>query len=67
MPHDIFIGDVYIPPLLVAAVLALVTASLTNRVMVSRGLMAHFANPPLVYISLVVIFTVLFSSTLLRT
>ena len=64
MPHDIFIGDVYFPPLLVAAVLSLVGASLATRIMHARGLMAHFANPPLVFFSLVVLFTVILSFTL---
>lgn len=67
MPHDLFFGDVYIPPLLAAAILALIAASFTSRLMTARGMMAHFANPPLVFLSLAVIFTVIFGSTVFRT
>ena len=64
MPHDLFIGDVYIPPLLAAAILALIAASYGTRFMREKDLMQHFANPPLVFISLTVIFTVAFSSSI---
>ncbi len=67
MPHDLFFGDVYIPPLLAAAILSLIAASLTTRFMTSRGIMVHFANPPLVFMALSIIFTVLFGSTLFPT
>ena len=64
MPHDLFFGDVYIPPLLIAAVLALVTTSLLQRVLTHHGIMKYFANAPLVFLSISAIFTVIFSSTL---
>lgn len=64
MPHDLSIGDVLIPPLLASAILALIASSLTTRLMDARGLSEHFANMPLVYLSLVAIYTVIFSSTL---
>jgi len=64
MPHDLFIGDVYIPPLLAAAVLAMIAASYGTRVMREQGWMMCFANPPFVFLSITVILTVLFSSTI---
>ena len=67
MPHDLYLGDVYFPPLLVAAALGLIAASLTSRLMTNRGWMAGFANPPLVFIALSVIYTLIFGSTLFPT
>jgi hypothetical protein len=67
VPHDIFIGDVYIPPLLAAAVMSLIVASLITRTMTARGVMSYFANPPLVFMSLAVMLTVIFGSTLFPT
>ena len=64
MPHDFVIGDVYLPPLLAAAMVSLVVAALTNRAMRATGLMAYFANPALVFLSLTVIYTVVLGSTL---
>jgi len=59
VPHEFAIGGVYMPPLFVAAVIgtiaALVTARLLNRYRLSR----YFSYPPLVFISLAVIFAVL--------
>jgi hypothetical protein len=58
-PHEFAIGGVYLPPLLVASlfgVLAtLVTARLLNRYRLSR----YFFYPPLVFLALMVIYTVL--------
>ena len=58
IPSEFAIGGVYFPPLLVAAILgtalAVVTASLLNRVRLSR----HFFYPPLVFVALAVIYTV---------
>ena len=57
-PHEIDLGGVYLPPVLVAAIIAFiatsVTAFLLNRFRMSR----FFYNPPIVYISLMVIYTV---------
>ena len=58
-PHEFAIGGVYLPPLLVASlfgVLAtLVTARLLNRYRLSK----YFFYPPLVFLALMVIYTVL--------
>ncbi len=64
MPHDLYLGDVYFPPLLVAGVVGLLVASLTSHLLHRLGWMTHFANPPLVFFSFTVIYTVLFGSTL---
>ena len=65
MPHEFVIGEVYVPPLLIAAILgtiaAVVMARLLNRFRLSR----YFFNPPLVFVALAVIFTVLFGTVLI--
>ena len=65
VPHEISIGGVYFPPLLLAAAIgiaaALVTGSLLNRYRLSR----YFTNPPLVMVSLMIIYTTVVGSTIL--
>tara|TARA_R110002096_G_scaffold61443_1_gene152705 strand:- start:2087 stop:2293 length:207 start_codon:yes stop_codon:yes gene_type:complete len=59
IPSEYNIGGVYLPPLLVVALLALaatwVTATLLNRHRLSR----FFFYPPLVYLALLVIYSVI--------
>jgi hypothetical protein len=59
IPKEFAIGGVYTPPLLIAAILgtiaAVVTARLLNRYRLSR----YFFYPPLVFLALAVIYTVL--------
>jgi len=58
-PQEFAIGGVYLPPLLVASlfgvIAALVTAQLLNRYRLSR----YFFYPPLVFLALMVIYTLL--------
>lgn len=58
LPHEFAIGGVYMPPLLVAGLLAalltVLTAYLLNRYRLSR----YFFYPPLVSLSMMVIYTV---------
>ncbi len=58
LPHEFAIGGVYMPPLLVAGLLAalltVLTAHLLNRYRLSR----FFFYPPLVSLSMMVIYTV---------
>lgn len=59
IPREFAIGEVFLPPLLVAGVLgllaAIVTAQLLNRYRLSR----YFFYPPLVFLAFFVIYTVL--------
>ena len=59
IPHEFNIGGVYLSPLLVAAFLgvmaALVTARLLNRFRLTR----YFFYPPLVFLALTAIYTLL--------
>lgn len=58
IPSEFALGGVYVPPLLVAAIfgtlLAVATASWLNR----RRLSRHFFYPPLVFVAMTVIYTV---------
>jgi len=66
VPHEIYLGEIFFPPMLLDAALglaaALLTARLLNRFRVSR----YFYHPPLVLIALAVIYTGLFSIFLIR-
>ena len=65
MPHEFAIGGVYMPPLLIAAILgtiaAVAAAWLLNRYRLSR----YFFYPPLVFLALAAIFTVLLGAVLI--
>ena len=58
LPHEFTIGGIYMPPLLIAAffglLAAVATALLLNRYRLSR----YFFYPPVVLVSLAVIYTV---------
>jgi hypothetical protein len=59
IPKEFTIGGVYFPPLLIAGILgvtlAVLTAMLLNRYRLSR----YFFYPPLVFVALAVIYTVI--------
>jgi len=61
IPHELDLGGVFLPPLLVAGLIGLagawLTAYLLNRFRISR----YFAYPPAVFLGLVVIYTGLIS------
>ena len=61
IPHELYVSEVYFPPMLLNAALGLVaatiTARLSNRFRVSR----YLYQPSLVLIALTVIYTGLFS------
>ena len=62
IPSEFNLGGVYLPPLLVAGLLAMFamwfTAVVFNRLRLSR----YFFYPPLVYFALLTIYTVLIST-----
>lgn len=65
-PHEIALGEVLMPPLLVAGALgvlvSMLTANLFNRFRLSR----YLANPPLVLIALTAIYTVIIGTYVIR-
>jgi hypothetical protein len=64
-PHELYVGEVFFPPMLLDAVLGLAAASLTARLLNRFRLSRYFYHPPLVLIALAVIYTGLFSIFLL--
>ena len=62
LPQEFTIGEVYFPPLLIAATLGLLSAILTARLLNRYRLSRYFANPPLVTLAMTVIYTALIGS-----
>jgi hypothetical protein len=66
VPHEFALGEVFLPPLLVAGFLgllaAVVTAHLLNRYRLSR----FFFYPPLVFLALMIIYTVLIGTFIIK-
>ncbi|SDK28949.1 DUF1656 domain-containing protein [Microbulbifer yueqingensis] len=60
IPHEISLGGIYLPPLLLAAVLGFGAATMTARAFDHYRLSRYFASPPLVLIGMVIIYTLLF-------
>ena len=65
MPHELYIGEVFFPPMLLNAALGLAAALLTARLLNRFRLAQYFWHPPLVLIALTVLYTGLFSIFLL--
>jgi hypothetical protein len=58
IPHEFALGGVYMPPLLVAAVLGVMAALLTTNLLNRYRLSPYFFYPPLVSLALAIIYTV---------
>jgi len=67
IPHEFTLGGVFMPPLLIASFLGLLaavaTALLLNRYRLSR----YFFYPPLVLVSLAVIYTIVIGTFVIGT
>jgi hypothetical protein len=61
IPHELYVGEVFFPPMLLDAVLGLLAASITARLLNRFRVSRYFYQPPLVLIALAVIYTGLFS------
>jgi len=59
IPSEFTIGGVYMPPLLIAGLLGFAAAVLTARMLDRFRLSRYFFYPPLVFVALAVIYTVL--------
>jgi hypothetical protein len=60
IPHEFAISDVLLPPLLVFAGLGIVSGLLTARLLNKVRLSQYISHPPVVLLSLMVIYTILF-------
>ena len=58
-PSEFAIGGVYLPPMLIAAVFGIIAALLTARLLNRYRLSRYFFYPPLVFLALMVIYTLL--------
>ena len=59
IPREFAMGGVYLPPMLVAALLATVLTVITVRLLNRYRLSRYFFYPPLVFVALTIIYTVL--------
>ena len=65
IPSEFAIGEVYLPPLLAASVLGILLAAWTAQQLNRRRLSNRFFYPPLVYVAMAVIYTVLIGTFLI--
>lgn len=65
MPHEFAIGGVYFPPLLIAGILGVAAAWVTVMLLNRYRLSKYFFYPPLVFVALAVIYTVLIGTLII--
>ena len=65
IPHEFMIGGVFMPPIFIAAILAIVVTHFLVKVLNRLGLTKYFFYPPLVFVALVVIFTVVIGTIII--
>jgi hypothetical protein len=58
IPHELSISGIYMPPLFVAALIGIVMAIIAAKLLNKYRLSKYLFYPPLVFVSMVVIFTV---------
>ena len=66
IPNEFAIGEVYLPPLLICGVLGLLLATWSAQMLNKYRLSRYFFYPPLVFVSLAVIYTVLIGTFIIR-
>jgi hypothetical protein len=62
IPSELAIGDVYLPPMLIASLLGVIAAWATARLLNRFRWSRFFFYPPLVLLALTVIYTVIFGT-----
>jgi len=65
IPAEFAIGGVYMPPLLMASVLGIITAVIVARLLNSYRWSRYFFYPPIVFVSITVIFTMIYGMTII--
>jgi hypothetical protein len=66
VPHELALGGVFMPPLLVVGMLAVIAALVTARLFNRYRLSRYFYYPPLVFVALTVIYTVVIGTLIIR-
>jgi hypothetical protein len=59
IPHEIAIGGVYLPPMLIAAILGAALAVMTGQLLNRKHWSQYLFYPPLVMLAMTTIYTVL--------
>jgi hypothetical protein len=67
IPHEFAIGGVYLPPLLIAAIVGVALATLSGRLLNRNNWSEHFFDPPLVMLAMMIIYTVLIGTFVIGT
>jgi hypothetical protein len=65
VPSEFAIGGVYMPPMFIAAILGTLLAVLTARLLNRYRLSRYFFYPPLVFVALTIIYTVLIGTVVI--
>jgi hypothetical protein len=66
IPHEFAIGEVFMPPLLIASLLGAIAAVVTARLLNRYRLSKYFFYPPLVFLALMVIYTILIGTFIIE-
>jgi hypothetical protein len=66
IPYEFAIGGVFMSPLLVVSIFGTIAAVLTARLLNRYRLSRYFSYPPLVFVALMVIYTVLIGTFIIR-
>ena len=59
IPHEFTIGGVFMPPLLIATLLGIMTTVVTVKLLNRYRLSRYFFYPPLVFLALTLIYTII--------
>ncbi|HIF9195198.1 TPA: DUF1656 domain-containing protein [Photobacterium damselae] len=62
IPKEIAIGEIYFPPLLISGFVAIICTSITVRIFNTFKWYKYVSSPPLVELSIAIIYTVLIST-----
>jgi len=65
-PHEFSLGGVFMPPLLVAGFLGAIATVITVYLLNRYELTKYFYHPPLVSLALMIIYTVLIGTFIIR-
>lgn len=65
IPHEFALGGIYMPPLLVASLLGLMVAVVLARLLNKYRISRYFFYPPLAFVAMMAIFTVLIGTFIL--
>jgi len=66
VPHEISISGVYFPPMLLAAILGVAATGLTAVLLNRYRLARFFVSPPLIFLSLSILYTSLIGALWIR-